>query len=305
MEGRPLQQTRNPCDLDYTEICKDSDGYPPLLREIADPPARLYVRGDAALLSRPQIAIVGSRRATPSGESQARRFASELGRAGLVITSGLASGIDTAAHLGALAAPVATVAVMGTGPDQIYPSRNRQLADRILAAAGALVTEFPPGTPPRSHHFPRRNRIISGLSLGVLVVEASERSGSLITARLALEQGREVFAVPGNIDNPLARGCHRLIRDGAALAESTEDLLAELQSLLGFQLEQAGMRNGSETPSMADPVLDALGWELTSPDQLAERTGMPMSELLDRLLELELSGQVATSAGGYQRIGKH
>ncbi len=207
--------------------------YPPLLAAIADPPNPLYLRGDAAALRHPHVAIVGSRQATRAGRDTAVRFASALARAGFGVVSGLAYGIDAAAHDGALAADGLTIAALGTGVDICYPARHRALAERI-AARGALVSELPPGTPPQRLHFPRRNRIISGLCLGVLVVEASLRSGSLITARLALEQGREVFAVPGPVSSPLSRGCHALIRDGAVLVESADDVLAELSMAPGM-----------------------------------------------------------------------
>ncbi len=207
--------------------------YPTLLAELPDAPPLLFVHGDPGVLSLPQLAIVGSRNPTPGGESTARDFARHLAAAGVTVTSGLALGVDGAAHEGALDAEGVTVAVMGTGLDRVYPARHRDLAHRI-AVRGALVSEFAPGTPPKGDHFPRRNRIISGLSLGTLVVEAALRSGSLITARLASEQGREVFAIPGSIHNPLARGCHALIRQGAKLVETGQDILDELGPLAGL-----------------------------------------------------------------------
>ena len=217
-------------------------GYPPRLRTISQPPLLLFVRGGVELLGEPQLAIVGSRNPTRGGEDTAFRFAGALAQAGLVITSGLAVGIDAAAHRGAVAAARAdvggglgaSVAVFGTGLDRVYPRRNLDLAVEV-ERIGAIVSEFPLGTPPRRDHFPRRNRIISGLSLGVLVVEAAVRSGSLTTARWAAEQGREVFAIPGSIHNPLARGCHRLIRDGAKLVESVGDVLEELRGQIGLR----------------------------------------------------------------------
>ncbi|HZR35908.1 MAG TPA: DNA-processing protein DprA, partial [Nevskia sp.] len=206
--------------------CRDPR-YPPLLAQIAQPPLLLFTLGDAALLRLPQLAIVGARSASAQGAENAQAFATELARRGISVTSGLALGIDAAAHRGALAADGYTIAVCGNGLDRIYPSRNRELAHAI-AARGLLVSEFPVGVAPLPEHFPRRNRIISGLALGTLVVEAARESGSLITARLAVEQGREVFAIPGSIHNPLARGCHSLIREGAKLVETVDDILAEL-----------------------------------------------------------------------------
>lgn len=205
--------------------------YPGLLREIPDPPPLMFVRGDPMIMNRPQIAITGSRNPTPAGADNAHQFAAALCQAGLVVTSGLAVGIEACAHRGALAADGATVAVAGTGADRVYPSQHLDLAHAI-SRAGALVSEFPLGSGPRAEHFPRRNRIISGISLGVLVVEAAPHSGSLITARLAAEQGREVFAIPGSIHSPLARGCHALIRQGAKLVESAADVLEELAALV-------------------------------------------------------------------------
>ena len=201
--------------------------YPPALLEIPDPPVLLYIKGDVTLLSRRGVAVVGARSATPQGEANAEAFATALSAAGLPIVSGLALGIDSAAHRGGLAGPGRTVAVIGTGADRIYPARNEALARRI-AEAGAIVSELPLGAPPLAHHFPRRNRLIAGLARGVLVVEAALQSGSLITARYAGEQGREVFAIPGSIHSPLAKGCHRLIREGAKLVETAEHVLEEL-----------------------------------------------------------------------------
>ena len=207
-------------------------GYPQLLREISRPPAQLFVRGNVAALALPQLAIVGSRSATPGGTETAHAFARHLAARGFCITSGLAEGIDAAAHQGALAAGGRTLAVCGTGPDIVYPRQHERLADEIVAAGGAIVAEFAPGTPVLRSNFPRRNRLISGLSVGTLVIEAGIRSGALITARHALEQGREVFAIPGSIHNPVARGCHHLIRHGAKLVETAADIVDELGSLL-------------------------------------------------------------------------
>ncbi|WP_199100629.1 DNA-processing protein DprA, partial [Dyella sp. ASV21] len=207
-------------------VCTDED-FPPLLEAIAQPPAALFVAGQASLLLQPQVAIVGARAASLGGRGHARAFATALGLAGFVIVSGMADGIDGAAHLGALDADLPTVAVIGTGADRVYPRKHHELARRI-AAQGALVSEFPPGTPARADHFPRRNRLLAGLALGTLVIEAGLQSGSLITARLAVESGREVFALPGSIHNPLAQGCHRLIRDGARLVETASEMVEVL-----------------------------------------------------------------------------
>lgn len=284
--------------------------YPALLKEIEDPPPLLFVQGDPAILAMAQLAIVGSRNPTPSGQQTAMDFARFLARAGLVISSGLAAGIDGAAHLGALQTTTPTLAVTGTGLDRVYPARHRDLAHRI-AEQGALVSELPPGTPPLPANFPRRNRIISGLSIGTLVVEAAQKSGSLITARLATEQGREVFAIPGSIHNPLARGCHALIRQGAKLVETAEDILEELGPLLG-SLVAAGTQ-------AADPVepaprkwdqeyqqlMAALDFDPAPVDLLIQRSGLTADAVSSMLLLLELEGFVSAAAGGrYCRTGK-
>ncbi len=279
------------------------ENYPELLRRIDDPPPVLYLIGNPELLHHPQLAIVGSRNPTPTGLDNAREFARVLASAGLAITSGLAIGIDGAAHQGALSGGD-TLAVLGTGPDRIYPAAHRDLAHRI-AEKGLLISEFPPGTPARAENFPRRNRLISGLSLGTLVVEAAPQSGSLITARLALEQGREVFAIPGSIHNPLARGCHALIRQGAKLVESAQDIVEELGSLLG---SLAPLENARETPHpsgsscLDDPdyrhLLDALGYDPVSIDELIARTGLTAEVVSSMLLVLELEGHVSSAVGG-------
>jgi len=282
------------------------EDFPPLLRESPGTPAGLFVAGDASVLWQPQIAIVGSRNASRNGLANARAFARALAGAGLAITSGLAEGIDAAAHEAALDAGVATIAVLGTGPDLVYPARHRDLAARI-ETAGALVTEFAPGTPGRPDNFPRRNRIIAGLALGTLVVEAGLRSGSLITARSASDQGRDVFAIPGSIHHPLARGCHQLIRNGAMLAESADDIVEALRPLaarLGAELRARLEATGaSPAPQPArDPVhsrmLAALENEALGIDALAERTGLGAPALAAMLLTLELDGEVAAERGG-------
>ncbi len=272
-------------------------GYPPALLEIADPPNVLYVKGDPALLRHAGLAVVGSRNATPQGLQTAESFSRTLAAQGICIISGLALGIDAAAHRGALAANGATVAVIGTGADRIYPARNRELALQI-AARGAIVSEFPLGTPVMAANFPRRNRIISGLSRGVLVVEAAPESGSLITARLAGEQGREVFAIPGSIHSPVARGCHKLIKQGAKLVETAADILEEFGSSPIAQENTPAAVNPENCP-----ILEALGHAPSTLDELAERTGLRAGELLPELLTLELSGQIASLPGNrFQRL---
>jgi DNA processing protein len=278
--------------------------YPPLLREVAHAPIALFCHGDPALLERRQLAIVGARSATRQGIETAEGFAAELTRCGVLVTSGLALGIDGAAHRGALAAGGATVAVCATGLDRIFPARHRELAHEI-AQRGALVSEFPTGTPPLAEHFPRRNRIISGLALGVLVVEAAPQSGSLITARLAAEQGREVFAVPGSIHSPMSRGPHALIRLGAKLTESVPDILDELAAQFGepFAPARAVALPAEALEPERQRVLDAVGFEPTPFDRLIERLAMPVDALSAALLALELDGRIAAAPGGaYQRL---
>jgi DNA processing protein len=276
----------------------DAD-YPPQLLEISDPPTVLYVAGDAALLSNPALAVVGSRNATPQGIRIARDFATTLAQSGWVIVSGLALGIDAAAHDGALAAGGGTVAVVGTGADRLYPARNKALADRIRKN-GVIVSEFPLGTPAAAENFPRRNRVISGLARGVLVVEAAPESGSLITARLAGEQGREVFAIPGSIHSPQSRGCHHLIRQGAKLVESTRDILEELGA---FSTPAPDAPLTTDATGETGFVLTRLGHDACALDELAQRTGLTADRLLPLLLELELEGRVAPLPGNrYQAM---
>ncbi len=278
----------------------DAD-YPALLRQIPDPPLALYVLGDRTLLSRAQLAIVGSRNPTPAGRENAHAFARHLAGAGLAITSGMALGIDGAAHRGALAAENgATVAVVATGLDRVYPARHKELAHDI-AARGAIVSEFPLGTPPLAENFPIRNRLISGLSLGVLVVEAAVGSGSLITARLATDQGREVFAIPGSIHSPLSRGCHALIRQGAKLVETANDVLEELGALARVAAEARPLP--ADLPAPQRQLLEHLGHDPASIDQLVERSGLTAEAVSSMLVQLELQGLVEAGAGGkYQRI---
>jgi len=271
--------------------------YPRQLLQTDDPPTLLYVKGRVELLNRPCIAVVGSRNCTPQGAANAESFAAALSRAGLTVVSGLALGIDAAAHRGALAAPGATIAVIGTGADRVYPARNRDLALRI-ANEGVIASEFHLGTPALAANFPRRNRVISGLSLGALVVEAAERSGSLITARLAAEQGREVFAIPGSIHSPLSKGCHRLIKQGAKLVDDAQDILEE------FDLKSTDrIAAKAVVPAREDGLLSTMGFDPMDIDALAERSGLSAEKLAATLLELELEGRVAPLPGGrFQRL---
>jgi len=292
-------------------------GYPARLLQIGDPPPLVFVRGSPEALSRPMLAIVGSRSASRGGVETAEAFAAALARAGLTIVSGLALGVDAAAHRGALATAAGTVAVLGTGVDLPYPDANRSLAEAVVAHGGALISELPLGTGPRSANFPRRNRLIAGLSLGVLVVEAALRSGSLITARQAGEFGREVFAIPGSIHSPLSKGCHQLIRQGAKLVESAQDVLGELPEFAarahghaarrGRGAARTGAPAGAGGDPHADPVLRAMGWDPISAEALAGRlTGLEggAGALAGRLLALELDGRVERLADGrYQRLG--
>ncbi|MEJ0099727.1 MAG: DNA-processing protein DprA [Pseudomonadota bacterium] len=284
--------------------------YPAQLAALADPPPVLYVLGDASLLQEPQIAVIGSRQPTAAGRSLAARMAGDLATAGLVITSGLARGIDAAAHEAALAAGGKTIAVCGTGLDICYPAQHRALFERI-AREGLLVSEFPPGTPPRAAHFPQRNRVISGLSRGVVVVEAAADSGSLITARHALAQGREVFAVPGSPLNPLAAGCLELLRQGATLVRGAADVLPEIavkiegnvhaHQQLGLPIAGAG--GSSRLDKDYEMLLDALGFEPSTVDDLVERTGLGPGSIASMLLILELEGRVEARPGAlYNRV---
>jgi DNA processing protein len=283
----------------------DDPAYPALLGQIPDPPLALWTRGlRSDLLDSAQLAVVGSRNPTHGGRDTSTAFAHYLSDKGLTITSGLAAGIDRAAHEGALSGTGGTVAVLGCGLDTTYPPQHAALADRI-AANGLLVSEYPPDTAPRAEHFPRRNRIIAGLSVGTLVVEAARRSGSLITARLAAEYGREVFAIPGSIHNPLAKGCHELIRQGAKLVEDAADILVELGALLQFDPE---FDAPAEADDAADRVLtkrsgytellDAMGYDPCYLTDLAPRVGLTTAELSSMLLVLELEGQVEALPGG-------
>ncbi|KPJ93859.1 MAG: hypothetical protein AMJ53_06420 [Gammaproteobacteria bacterium SG8_11] len=335
VSDKTLSFLRNPdwdsVDNDLRWLSQDNNGvltlhdprYPKLLREIHDPPPLLFYRGEPQLLNHPQLAVVGSRNPSSNGNTTALEFAKHLSEAGFVITSGLALGIDTAAHRGALAARKLTVAVAGTGLDRVYPARNRELAHQI-AEHGILVSEFAPGTPPLAANFPRRNRVISGLSVGTLVVEAARQSGSLITARMAMEQSREVFAIPGSIHNPLARGCHALIRQGAKLVETAEDIMEELKPLMRLVYSQqlaaspepppsssTSTENGNSThnqelndflPTTEHRQLYAqLGYEPMSIDTLVEQSQLTTEAVSAMLVELELKGCVTSSNGMYTR----
>jgi DNA processing protein len=271
--------------------------YPALLLETADPPVLLYLQGDAGLLNKPGLAVVGSRNPTPQGSENARTFSSHLSQAGLTIVSGLAMGVDGAAHDGGLSGAGSTVAVIGTGLDRVYPRRHLELARRV-SSKGLIVSEYSLGTPPLAANFPLRNRIIAGLTRGTLVVEAALQSGSLITARLASEAGRDVFSIPGSIHSPQSRGCHALIKQGAKLVDSAQDVLDELPWHAAAAAVPASLPINGD-----DPLLEALGFDPVNLDALVARTGWPAPELNARLLELEMSGDVARLPGQlFQRV---
>jgi DNA processing protein len=293
--------------------CNDPD-YPPLLRASPHPALALFVSGDPTTLWQPAIAIVGSRNPSAGGRDHARDFAQALASSGLTIASGLAAGVDAAAHRAALACDGKTFAVIGTGADISYPRHHRQLQQQV-AEHGAVVSEYPPGTPPRTGHFPARNRLLAGLSLGTVVIEAAERSGALITARLASEAGREVFALPGSLHNPMAAGCHRLIRDGAILVTQPQDILEGVANLAGELAAGLQMRLAApiaEAPAGSAPAPDlpdinyqrlwnALGFDPTGMDSLIERTGLTAASLSSMLLVMELEGSVSSAHGRYTR----
>ena len=296
---RTLQWASQP---DHHVLTLADDTYPRSLLEIGDPPPLLYAHGRIGLLQQPALAIVGSRNASTQGARNAEEFALALGKADLTIVSGLALGIDAAAHRGGLASPASTIAVLGTGIDVTYPARNAELAAEI-SRRGLLLSEFPLGTDAVAHNFPRRNRLISGLARGCLVVEAALESGSLITARCAADQGREVFAIPGSIHSPLSKGCHALIKSGAKLVESAEDVLAELS---GFR--PSGFANTATSATHGDPdtgVLAVMGHDPVDVDSLCARAGLSAEQVTSELLRLELDGRVAVLPGGlYQRLEK-
>ena len=322
-------QSRGPCselgvkvaaDVDYLQqesievLHPQHPAYPDLLRETHRAPFVLYARGNLECLATPQIAIVGSRNPSPGGHHNAKSFARYLCKAGFTVTSGLALGVDGAAHEGALAVDGKTVAVLGTGIDRVYPARHRDLAQRIVDKGGLLLTEFPLKTRPTAGNFPQRNRIISGMSLGVLVVEAALKSGSLITARCAMEQNREVFAIPGSIHNPLSRGCHGLIREGATLVETAADMVGELQGLLSFKAEAVSGEpacQSQEIPPgvclepLEKTVFLGLGFDPVPIDQLLdlllEQQAWDVGQLMAQLTSLEIKGLIVQSPQGYQR----
>ncbi|GMQ96461.1 MAG: DNA-processing protein DprA [Gammaproteobacteria bacterium] len=288
---------------DHHIITLNDPRYPRLLSEISDPPPVLFIHGQPGVLSSLQLAMVGSRNPTSTGADTAQAFARFLANAGLSITSGMAIGIDAACHQGALLAGGTTIAVAGTGLDRIYPARHRDLAQRITEH-GALVSEFPTGVKALRENFPRRNRIIAGLSLGTLIVEATQKSGSLITARLAVDQGREVFAIPGSIHSPLARGCHALIREGAKLVETAQDILEELGPMaLAASTPQMPDQHTETTRHTMDPdhqqLLALVGYDPTPVDMLVERSGLTAAEVSSILLILELHGLVSATPGGH------
>lgn len=312
----PLETVPDGLEAALTRLCAWLDGgpgrgwvavgdarYPQPLLHTVDPPLLLYTMGRIELLNSPCLAIVGSRNPTPQGAENARAFAEHLGRAGLTVVSGLALGIDGAAHTGALAGGAGTIAVVGTGLDRVYPRAHRELAHQI-AERGLIVSEFELGTEPLSANFPQRNRVIAGLSLGTLVVEAALESGSLITARFALEAGREVFAVPGSIHSPQSRGCHALIKQGAKLVDDARDVLEELRFAVAPPAAPAAPASVAAATDAgdSDPLLERMGYDPVALDHLQARTGWPTDRLSARLLELEFEGRVARLPGGlYQR----
>jgi DNA processing protein len=292
-----VERTQRWCEgPDHHVIALEDPRYPKALRAIEDPPPVLYVHGRVELLDAPSIAVIGSRNATTQGQRDAQALARALSSVGLCIVSGMALGIDAAAHRGGLASIGSSVAVLGTGIDVVYPKANRELA-HDLAASGCLVSEFPLGTPSLSGNFPRRNRLISGLSRAVLVVEAGKPSGSLITARFALDQGRDVFAVPGSIHSALSKGCHYLIKQGATLVEDADAILEELRWPL--RIAPAAEPEGE----LADAFLESMGFAPTSPDQIAQRTGIAAACVAAQLSLLEIEGRIASLPGGlFQRL---
>ena len=286
-------------------LCYDDENYPQLLKQIYDPPLILFTKGDQSLLNKTQIAIVGSRSATISAIEFTKKIASELVLKPLVITSGLALGIDAAAHLGALTTTASTIAVVATGLDSVYPLRHRQLAKNIIQRKGLIISEFLPGTPAKAGHFPRRNRLISGLSLGVLVVEAEIKSGSLITARCALEQNRDVFALPGSVNNPKAKGCHWLIKQGAKLIEGAADIIDELDLFTSsgqVECDDKKDQQFGKQDLCIDSLLASVGYETTPVDMVVSRSKLPIEEVLTRLTILELNNLVSAVPGGYLRL---
>jgi DNA processing protein len=296
-------------------ITPNDAAYPPLLKNISDPPKMLMILGDLSALSDPQIAMVGSRNMTPYGRSNAFEFAKDLAQSGITITSGLAHGIDGQAHRGAIAGGGKTIAVLGTSIDIIYPSAHETLAQEILDTGGAIVSELPLGTRATKFTFPQRNRIVTGLSLGTIVIEAALKSGSLISARLAMEQGRDVFALPGSIHSPLSKGCHQLIQQGVKLTQSSSDILLELAPHLKtflhddnqatLALETTPLENTSSAPHLDAEhltLLEEIDYNLTPVDALIERTGVDASAVCSMLLRLELESLIEHIPGGYRRL---
>ncbi|MCE2028089.1 DNA-processing protein DprA [Sessilibacter corallicola] len=296
--------------LNTSVIPLGSPQYPTLLAEIPDPPKLLYCQGNPTALHLPAIAIVGGRNCTSQGAANAHDFSKHLAASGFCVVSGLALGIDTQAHLGALNGEGATVAVMATGIDQIYPAANRRLAEDIISKGGCVMTEFPLGAKPLRSSFPKRNRIISGLSLGTLVVEAKLKSGSLITANTAVKQNREVFAIPGSIHNPMAKGCHQLIKTGAKLVESSQDIIDELKGALSIKVEELNKLqindtstnlNKTETEQNNHPILAVIEFDSITVDELAEKTQLPIEQLQTEILMLELDGLISHIDGVIER----
>lgn len=302
-DWRSVEADLNWLESDHTHhiISLIDEHYPSLLKEIADPPIILYVTGDLSILNTRQIAIVGARNATPTGMNNAENFAHELAKSGFTITSGLALGIDGASHRGAISANGKTVAVLGAGLNHIYPRKHFALAKQISDHFGAVLSEFPLAMRPLAYHFPRRNRVIAGLSVGVIIIEAALKSGSLITARFALENSREVFAIPGSIHHPLARGCHHLIKQGAKLVETADDVLEEF----GFcqYLSNPQSPNALPIPLSAaeQHILDKIDFEITSVDMIILQSGLTTSEVSSILLTLEMQGRIQIVSGGYVR----
>ncbi|WP_295761450.1 DNA-processing protein DprA [Undibacterium sp.] len=298
-----IERTRAWCQQAGNQVLTLIDAeYPPALLEIPDPPILIYVKGRSALLTAPSIAVVGSRNATAQGLSHAEKFSESLSHAGLTISSGLAAGIDAAAHQGGLRGIGSTIAVIGTGADIVYPARNRNLA-HLIANEGCIISEYALGMPALAANFPRRNRLISGLAKGVLVIEAAAQSGSLITARMAAEQGRDVFAIPGSIHSPLSKGCHQLIKQGAKLVDAAQDILDELRVLPMMSASSVIQTELMADPAVQDPLLQALGYDPVHIDTLLARTTYDIASLSTQLLERELAGQIESLHGGmYRRL---
>jgi DNA processing protein len=298
-----IERTRVWCQQAGNQVLTLIDAeYPPALLEIPDPPILIYVKGRSALLTAPSIAVVGSRNATVQGLNHAEKFSEALSHAGLTISSGLAAGIDAAAHQGGLRGIGSTIAVIGTGADIVYPARNRNLA-HVIANEGCIISEYALGMPAIAANFPRRNRLISGLAKGVLVIEAAAQSGSLITARMAAEQGRDVFAIPGSIHSPLSKGCHQLIKQGAKLVDAAQDILDELRVLPMMSATSVIQTELVVDPAAKDPLLLALGFDPVHIDTLLARTTYDIASLSAQLLERELAGQIESLHGGmYRRL---